>query len=91
MTANFFEQARTPGVDIGCGGSNSGGTISCGTITISHTAKTRAEILEGIKGGNPLIGKGKNTTKGTSSCGLITITGSDGTQTYSGDTGVTNN
>ncbi|MCS2359387.1 fimbrillin family protein [Bacteroides fragilis] len=91
LTANFFEQARTPGVDIGCGGSNSGGTISCGTITISHTAKTRAEILEGIKGGNPLIGKGKNTTKGTSSCGLITITGSDGTQTYSGDTGVTNN
>lgn len=90
LTATFYDEYPSPGVDIGCGGSNYGGIITCRTITISHTGKTRAQILEGIKGGNPLIGKGSNP-KGTSSCGLITITGSDGTQTYSGDEGVTNN
>lgn len=91
LTANVFdENGGVSCVDIGCGGSNDGGTITCGTITINNNGKTRAQILEGLKDGNPLIGKGSNL-KGTSSCGLITITGSDGTQTYSGDTGVTNN
>lgn len=90
LTAEVQNEYRYSGtyyhVDIGCGCSDSGGTITCGTITIRHIGKTRAEILSTITGGQPLIGKG--TTNGTSSCGLITIIERNGTQTQSGDIGV---
>lgn len=87
LTAEVLNRYSYTGtVDIGCGSSDSGGTITCGTITIRHIGKTIAQILSTITGGQPLIGKG--TTNGTSSCGLITITDSNGTQTQSGDVGV---
>ncbi len=88
LTASVSKGYGYTSVVVGCGSSDAGATASCGTITIKHTGKTRAQILSTLTGGDPLIGKGQ--TNGTSTCGLITITSSDGTETYPGDTGVTN-
>ena len=74
---------------IGAGGGDDGSQMHCGTITITNTSMIRSQILSTITGDNVKIGKGNISNGTANSCGLITITGSDGTQTYSGDTGVT--
>lgn len=74
---------------IGAGGGDDGSQMHCGTITITNTSMIRSQILSAITGKNVKIGKGNISNGSANSCGLITITGSDGTQTYSGDTGVT--
>lgn len=93
LTASINRGYGNKSVAIGAGSIDRDNALTtCGTITITHTTKTRATILTTITGENLKIGKSVVTGNGSSnSCGLITITGSDGMQQYSGDSGVPNN
>lgn len=93
LTASINRGYGNNSVAIGAGSIDvDNASTTCGTITITHTTKTRATILTTITGDDLKIGKGVVTHSGSSnSCGLITITGSDGMQQYSGDSGVANN